>query len=169
MSAYDKTKANLSKQSAAAAALIEEIGRDDDDLTRDMVEGETDLFESIQAALDEIGECEIMVAGLKDHIAKLKTRQDRAEGRAAALKGAIDQAMAMAEITSHKFTTATVSRKDTPVKLIVTDEAAIPSRFWEPQPPKLDRKLLLDALKAGDDIEGASKSNGGSTIQIRRV
>jgi len=59
--------------------------------------------------------------------------------------------------------------KAVPQKLIVTDESQIPTRFFKPQPPKLDRKELLDALKIGETVPGADMSNGGTTIQIRRA
>ena len=159
----------LSRQSVAAAELIAALGNDADDetLVHDMVEGETDFFEAVERALDEIGECEIVAAGVKDMQKKLSDRLTRTENRAARLRGLIDQAFQMAEVTSHKFPTATISTKKIPQKMIVVDEAAIPSEYFAPQPPKLDRKALTDAVKAGT-VPGAELSNGGTTIQIRR-
>jgi hypothetical protein len=46
----------------------------------------------------------------------------------------------------------------------------VPAGFWRRGDPKLDKKALLDALKAlpkGEHIPGAELSNGGATIQIR--
>lgn len=166
--AYDATKGALNKQAVAAATLIHEIGNDDDALVHDMVEGETDLFAAIDMALSEIDECDIMAAGLKDHITKMTERLNRVKGRSERLRGYIDQAFQMAEIKSHKFERATISTKAIPPKAIITDEAAIPSDFFVPQPPKLDRAALLRALKDGP-VAGAELSNGGQTIQIRRT
>jgi hypothetical protein len=52
-------------------------------------------------------------------------------------------------------------------KAIILNEADIPSKFWKAQDPKLDRKAVLDALKAKEAVAGAELSNGGETIQIR--
>lgn len=161
----------LNRQAVAAAELLAALGDDahDDDLAHDMIEGETDFFEAVERALSEIDECEIMQAGIKDMQKRLSDRLARVSGRADRLRGLIDQAFQMAEIKSHKFASATISTKAVPRKLIVTDESQIPARFYEPQPPKLDRKALLDAMKAGKGVPGADMSNGGTTIQIRRT
>lgn len=161
----------LNRQAFAAAELLAALGDDaqDDDLAHDMIEGETDFFEAVERVLSEIDECEILTAGIKDMQKRLSDRLARVSGRADRLRGLIDQAFQMAEIKSHKFASATISTKAVPRKLIVTDESQIPARFYKPQPPKLDRKALLDAIKAGEAVPGADMSNGGTTIQIRRT
>lgn len=161
----------LNRQAVAAAELLAALGDDaqDDDLAHDMIEGETDFFEAVERVLSEIDECEILTAGIKDMQKRLSDRLARVSGRADRLRGLIDQAFQMAEIKSHKFASATISTKAVPRKLIVTDESQIPARFYEPQPPKLDWKALLDAIKAGEAVPGADLSNGGTTIQIRRT
>lgn len=42
-----------------------------------------------------------------------------------------------------------------PPKAEVLDESLIPSTYMIPQEPKLDKKLLLNALKDGEEIPGA--------------
>jgi hypothetical protein len=161
----------LSRQAIAAAELLAALGNDaqDEDLAHDMVEGETDFFEAVERVLSEIDECEILQAGIKDMQKRLSDRLARVSGRADRLRGLIDQAFQMTEIKSHKFASATITTKAVPRKLIVTDESQVPTRFFKPQPPKLDRKELLDAIKNGEAVPGAEMSNGGTTIQIRRT
>lgn len=161
----------INRQAVAAAELIRALGEEaeDETLVHDAVEGETDFFEAVDRALAEIGECEIVAAGIADMQKRLSDRLTRTNNRAEKLRGLIDQAFQMAEIKSHKFATATITTKAIPRKLIITDESQIPTRFFKPQPPKLDRKELLDALKSGEAIPGADMSNGGTTIQIRRA
>jgi sugar-specific transcriptional regulator TrmB len=161
----------LNRQAVAAAELIRALGEDaeDETLIHDAVEGETDFFEAVERALDEISECEIIAAGIKDMQKRLQDRLTRTQNRQEKLRGLIDQAFQMAEIKSHKFATATIASKQIPRKLIVTDESQLPARFFKPQPPKLDRKELTDALKDGEAVPGADLSNGGTTIQIRRA
>ena len=38
--------------------------------------------------------------------------------------------------------------------LLVLDEAAVPSIYWEPREPRLNRQELLGELKGGADIQG---------------
>jgi hypothetical protein len=47
------------------------------------------------------------------------------------------------------------------------DESHIPEAFWKPQQPKLDRRALLAALKAGEVIRGAALDNGGTALSVR--
>lgn len=167
--AYDATRGDLNRQSMAARALVEELAGDDAELAHDLVEGETDFFEAVERALSEIDECDIMAEGLSAHIKKLNDRLLRVKKRAENVRGMIDQAFQMAEVHSHKLSTATITTKSIPPKLIISDESEVPSRFFEPQPPKLDKKSLADAVKGGEAVPGASMSNGGTTIQIRRA
>jgi hypothetical protein len=60
-----------------------------------------------------------------------------------------------------------LSLRSTPRPLVVVDEKEIPERFWNPQPAKLDRRGLIEALKADQTIEGAALGNGGVTISVR--
>lgn len=169
MTKQDFIDHGISRQAVAAAELIRALNDDDADLIHDTVEGETDLFEAVERALGEIAECEMVQAGCADMKQRLSDRETRAKNRAEKLRGLIDQAFQLAEISSHKFATATITTKRVPPKLIVTDEAAIPARFYAPQPPKLDRKALADALKSEGPQPGAEMSNGGTTIKIRRA
>ena len=162
----DVTKGEISRQSAAAASLIADLTSDDAQLRHDMVEGETSFFEAVDAGLDEIQECQIMASGLREHIKRLSARLKRIDSRAERVRGMIEQAFAMADIQSHAFDRATISQKSIPPKLIVTDESRIPARFFVQQPPSLDKKALLSAVK-DDDIPGAALGNGGKTVQIR--
>ncbi|MGB0299266.1 MAG: siphovirus Gp157 family protein, partial [Paracoccaceae bacterium] len=150
-----------------AADLVRELTGDDARLAHDLVEGETDFFEAVEAALSEIDECDILIAGLKDHEATLKARRSSIEKRRDRLRGLIDQAFQMASIESHRFATATITTKAVPPKVVILDESEIPARFFTPQPPKLDRSALLAAAKI-EAVPGAQLSNGGTTIQIRR-
>ena len=168
----DWTKEDLQRQAVAAKSILAELAESidgDEDAAHDVVEGETDFFEACQRVLDEMVACEVIVAGCKDTIGTLTKRKSRAEVRFGRLKGMLDQAFQMAEVPKHQFPTATVSTKKVPPKLIVSEESEIPARFFVTPAPVLDKKALLDALKAKEVIPGASLSNGGVTIQIRRA
>ena len=101
------------------------------------------------------------------HITKLSERKQRLKTRVDHVRVSILSAMEVAELKTKKTPLATVSRRNTAPKLIVADEALIPSDYWKPQPPALDKKLLIDRLKAEDRVPGAELSNGGETLSIR--
>lgn len=164
----DFTAERLSKNAAAAAELVKALATDDEVLAHDMVEGETGFFEAVERALDEIAECEIQAAGIADMKKRLTDRETRVKNRKEKLRGLIDQAFQMADVKSHKFPCATITTKAVPPQLVVEDESAIPSRFYKPQPPKLDKAALKDAASV-EPIPGVRLSNGGTTIQIRRA
>lgn len=164
----DFIEEKVTREAKAAAELIREINSDDEQLNHDMVEGETNFFEAVECVLDEIRMCDTLQHGIEQTSKQLADRKDRVKKRAERLRGLIDQAFQMAEIKSHTFPCETVTIKRTPPKLIITDESQIPSQFFVPQPPKLDKKALLAAAKEAS-VKGAEMSNGGQTIQIRRA
>ena len=51
--------------------------------------------------------------------------------------------------------------------VVVVNEAEIPEPYWIPQPPKLDRKGVLDALRTGTHVPGAAFTNAKVSIAIR--
>lgn len=164
----DPIAAVLSREAKVAADLMAELRSDDAELTHDMVEGETSLFEAISAAIDEIDQCEIIAAGCKAKAEEIGKRKSRAEERAARVRSLIEQAMVIAEIPTARLPTATVTVKATGPKPKVSDESLIPSEFWEPQPPKLNRIRLNEAAKRGP-VPGIEMSNGSVSLQIRRA
>jgi len=168
MGKYDPTARNLEREAQAAMALVQHMQSDDAELVHDMVEGETSLLEAITAALEEMRECEVVETGVAAVIDRLSKRRARVKARAAKLRGLIQQAMSVAEIPTLPLECETLTIKTLPPKAMVSDEASIPAKFWEAQPPKLDRAALLTALKTGE-VPGATLSNGGETLQIRKT
>jgi hypothetical protein len=61
----------------------------------------------------------------------------------------------------------TVSLRVSPPAVAVVNEAEIPEPYWIPQPPKLDRKGVLDALKCGPMVPGATFANSKVSLAIR--
>lgn len=188
---------SLIKQIEAAKILREQLAdlaADDPEFLRDMIEGETSLHEQIAALVAKIAEDEILAKSIKAYRDDLAARQERIEERAEIRRALAAKAMEVGEIKKIEAPAGTVSVRPVPPKVIVSEEADIPSRFWKPSDPKLDRKALGDALKARaaalseaqeieddeeravameraraefPDIPGATLSNGSTTISIR--
>lgn len=160
----------LQIQGEAAKVLlanIRDVVGDDDEMIATAVEGETSLLEAISGGVDRIEELKAHREAIETRIKDLQVRRDRFEDQEARIKAAIHVAMGQAEQRKIELPQATISLRAVPPKAEITDEAAIPSKFWKPQDPKLDKKAVLDALKAKEDVPGASLSNGGETISIR--
>lgn len=148
-------------------AQLQEIAGDDVEVIRDTIEGEIDLRGLICLAAQENVTDAAQVNGIEDLIAKLRDRKDRIEKRIGMRKVAIHTAMQAGEIQKIETPAGTISRKAVPPSALILEEAQIPSEFWKPQEPNLDKKAVLDALKAGTAVPGAQLSNGGETIQVR--
>lgn len=160
----------LRVETQAARTLIEQMRDlvgDDDDMIATAIEGETDLIEAIASAFARLGELKALGSGIDNMVCALKARADRFDRQQELIRDAIRLAMETAELKRVELSMGTISMKAMPPKAIVLDEPSIPSRFWKAQDPKLDRKAVLDALKAKEAVPGAQLSNGGSTIQVK--
>ncbi len=143
------------------------LGHDDPDLLLDMVEGETSLFDIFDRMLmgnvfdaSSIEACEIAID-------TIKARMERFKKRIESRRAMIEQAMMIAELPKVERPLATLTIQARAAQVIITDEAEIPARFWKASDPKLDKKALSDALKAGEDVAGATLSNKAPSLTIR--
>jgi len=103
---------------------------------------------------------------IREEEKSLAERRKSAENKSASLEKYLDQTL-----SGEKFSTAKVLisyRKSTAVE-IADEEAFVKSAnvaYIVPQAPKIDRKAISDALKAGTIIEGATLA-GRNNIQIK--
>ncbi len=117
----------------------------------------------LRAALED----EALATGLKGRIAEMEDRLGRLKDRASKRRQIAKDAMVeldLKKLTTPDFTASI--RAGTPT-LMVIDEAAIPSIYWEPQDPKLDRKGLAAELKQGGEVNGATLSNPEPVLSVR--
>jgi len=157
-------------QGEAARALllnIKDVVEDDAEMIETAIEGETNLKEAISAAVDRILELDAHEEAIAAQIKALSERKERFSHQSERIKAAIHVAMGQAELRKVELPQATLGVRAVPPKAEITDEALIPSKFFKPQDPKLDRKAILDALKAKEEVPGATLSNGSETISLR--
>lgn len=160
---------DLHVQIEAARVLLanfRDILGDDEQAVADMVEGQTNLPEAMTRAVTRIVELEAMEAGLGLMMERLKGRCDRLKQQRETLRTAMAVAMEIGAMKRHETALATITLKPVAAKVEIIDEAAIPSKFWKSQEPRLDRKAVLDALKDKQEVPGATLSNGGAVVQI---
>lgn len=160
----------LHQQKRAAKVLLanfNDLASEDPEVTTHMIEGETDLLEAISKVVEEIDTELTHVEALSLQMDRIKRRSDRKKDKIERLKTAISSALELANLSSHETPLAKITIKKVAPKLVVTNEALIPTNYWKTSDPKLDRKTLTADLKDGTAIEGASLSNGGQTIQCK--
>lgn len=148
-------------------AVVADIIGDDDELLTETLEGETDIHAAIGLGLDRILSLDVLIDGADMALGRIKQRRDRLDRQRQLLREAIAMAMETANVRKIEHALGTVSLRSVAPSVLTPVEADIPSEFWKPQPPKLDRRALLAALKDGRTIPGATLSNGGQTIQIK--
>jgi Siphovirus Gp157 len=75
----------------------------------------------------------------------------------------------MVELDLKKITAPdfTVSIRPGMPTLLVLDEAAVPSVYWQPSAPRLNRQGLLSELKNGAEIRGVTLSNPEPVLSVR--
>ena len=147
--------------------LIEANPEIDDTTLLDTLEGATNLHEAIGEVVRAALEDEAFADGLKIRLGKMKERLDRMEATSAKKRQVAFDVMEESGIEKVLEPDFTVSLRTAPPSVVVTDPAVIPEFCWIPQPPKLDRRRVLDALKAGTAISGAELSNSKVCLSIR--
>lgn len=163
--------AKVQRELDAAKVLREQIAdlaQGDEDFIRDTLEGEMDFEWIVSKLLGEIGEDEALAKGIEGYEAELAARKQRLANRAKLKRSLICTALEIAGRKTMELDVGTVTLSAVKAKAIVTEEADIPAEFFKPQPPKLDQTALSAALREGREVKGATLSNGGNTISIRR-
>lgn len=165
---------DLLRQKDAAKVIIaqlRDVGIEDQESVEIAIEGETNLIEAIESALNKVDENDILDTGLTAKIEELTSRRTSIRKQNEYLRTSIEQAMFIADQETMRLPTATLTLRKVKPAPVVEDEAEIPSRFWTPQEPpapKLNKKSLLEALEAGEVIPGARLNNGTVSLTVRR-
>ncbi len=139
----------------------------DEQTLADTVEGLTDLHEILAAIIRAALTDEAQAAGLKGRIAEMQQRLDGLEDRGAKRRQIAKDVMVECDVkklTAPDFTASI--RPGTPALMLI-DEAAVPSIYWEPRDPRLNRQGLVADLKQGTEITGVALSNPEPVLSVR--
>ncbi len=151
----------------SATASGPKTHRIDEQTLADTVEGLTDLHEIVVAIIRSALADEALATGLKGRIAEMEDRLARLQDRASKRRQIAKDVMVELDLKKLQAPDFTASiRAGTPA-LMVIDEAAVPSIYWEPRDPKLNRQGLLADLKQGAEITGVSLSNPEPVLSVR--
>ena len=162
---------NIELAATTYRAVRERIRAQDPDLDEqtlaDTVEGLTDLHEILAAIVRAALADEALAAGLKGRIAEMQERLERLQERAAKRRQVVKDTMVELDLKKLTAPDFSVSVRPGMPALLVIDEAAVPSIYWEPREPRLDRQGLLAELKQGSEITGVTLSNPEPVLSVR--
>ena len=147
--------------------LLEAFPDADDETIRDTLEGLTTLNELIAEIIRSALFDEALQSGLRLRLKDMKERLSRLESRSLKKRDLAVEAMAEAGLRKIEQPDFTASARSGTPSLLVISEDQIPESYWVPQPPKLDRQVLLGDLKQGDQIPGAQLSNPKPVLSVR--
>lgn len=147
--------------------LLGEIPNLDAETLADTLEGLTDLREMLAELIRSALEDEALAAGLSTRLSDMKARLERFETRARRKRQLVLRTMGEAAIALLEQPDFTASLRRAAPALEVVAEDKIPAAYWKPQPFKLDRQGLLQALKAGTAIDGVGWAPPHQLLSVR--
>ena len=139
----------------------------DEQTLADTVEGLTDLHEILTALIRAALSDEALAHGLKGRIADMQDRLGRLEDRASKRRQIAKDVMMELDLKKLTAPDFTASIRPGMPALMVIDEAAVPSIYWEPREPRLNRRGLANDLKQGAEITGVALSNPEPVLSVR--
>jgi len=139
----------------------------DEQTLADTVEGLTDVHEIVMAIIRSALADEALVLGLKCRISDMQGRLDRLADRASKRRQIAKGAMIELGLTKLNAPDFTASIREGMPSLMVIDEEAVPSIYWQPSEPRLKRQELAYELKQGAEIDGVTLSNPEPVLSVR--
>jgi Siphovirus Gp157 len=139
----------------------------DEQTLADTVEGLTDLHEILTAIIRAALADEALATGLKVRVAEMEDRLARLQDRAAKRRQIAKDVMVELDLKKLTAPDFTASIRPGMPALMVIDEAAVPSIYWEPREPRLNRQGLTADLKQGAEITGVALSNPEPVLSVR--
>src|SRR5476649_2447797 len=131
----------------------------DEQTLADTVEGLTDLHEIVQAVIRSALADEALATGLKCRISDMRGRLDRLQDRASKRRQIARDVMIELDLKKLNAPDFTASIREGTPSLMVINEDAVPSIYWQPSEPRLNRQELAYELKQGAEIAGVALSN----------
>jgi hypothetical protein len=149
-------------------ASLADVIAGDEDVAADIIEGQCNLNEAIQAAVTLYCQDKTSVEAIEQHISMMETRKARLKKRMEMTRTLVGTALDVAGRKSVETPLGTATMKPTP-RCVIFDkenEADIPLEYWKSGKPTIDKIKLKKDLEDGKQIKGARLDNGNSTVQF---
>lgn len=135
----------------------------DEEMFRDTLQAIEEAIEDKAENTAKLIRClEADCKAIKEEEQRLAERRRAIENRVSSVKEYLQNQMEIAGLDKVKRPTITVSIQNNPPSVNILDESLIPSTYMVPQPPKIDKKGILSALKDGEEIFGVEITQGRS-------
>ena len=150
-------------------AILEDELADEDMILGAWETAQEDLAIKLENCCKYIKNEEAVIAGLKEEEKRLHERRQAKENAIERLKKLMKEAMETAgekKIVCGTFTTSIQNNAPS----VVMDEQYIeniPAEYLRVKEPEIDKKKLLEDLKAGKDLEGLAHLTVTSSLRIR--
>lgn len=138
---------------------------EDDILRADMIEGETEAFEFLRQLVHTIGDAEAKRDGLKKYIDLLDQREGRLGRRIMVLRNFAKLVMESTNLRKVELAEATLSIRNGPPRVVITNEHEIPDEFWRIK-REPDKTKIKTTIQSGNHVNGAALSNGEPSLSI---
>jgi Siphovirus Gp157 len=139
--------------------LVEADPEIDETTLFDTLEGATNLSEAIGEVIRSALDDEALAQGLKSRIVDMRQRLARIESTSAKKRQVALTVMEESGLEKIVEPDFTLSLRLSPPAVVIVNETDIPQCYWLPQPAKLDKRGILEALKIGTRVAGAELAN----------
>jgi hypothetical protein len=139
----------------------------DDQTLNDTLEGATDFREALAALVRSALEDECLAHALKERLSQMRGRLARLEGRSASKRQVVLENMQATQVHKLSAPDFTASVKICPPAVTIVAEDDLPIDYLQPQPPKPDKRAILEALNKGTPVPGAVLSETKHTLSVR--
>lgn len=146
-------------------SLIEE-GADEEVFAEAIAKNEMDLADKLEGYAMVMKNIESDIDGLKTEEKRLADRRKPMESKIAYMKKAMQDAMSSTNEKKIKGEKFTFTIQKNPPSLNLVDESLIPKEFFVEVAPSIDKKAIMEHLKAGSHVPGTQISQGES-LRIR--
>jgi hypothetical protein len=129
------------------------------------LESETDTIECFDRIVDEISDAEDRADSIARRIERIKERRQRFVRRGEAMRSLAFKLMQHINLPKLVLDEATLSIRNGPRKVIITDETALPDNCWRiKREPALDQIRKL--INSGETVNGAELSNAEPVLSV---
>lgn len=142
----------------------------DDEVIADAFQTATeDLTIKLENCCKYIKNEEAVIAGLKEEEERLNARRKAKENAVKRLKELMKMAMLAAGEKKIQCGTFTTSVQNNAPSVVVDEQYLenIPQEYLRIKEPEIDKKKMLEDLKAGKDLEGLAHLEVGQSLRIR--
>jgi uncharacterized membrane protein len=135
--------------------------------TAEVEEHVTDIKTKLDGYVKVRAELKADAVKFKAEEKRLAERRKTIENNIARLESAMIATLEVLDIPKVDTGTFSIRLQDNPPSLVESEGAEPPEQYLIPQPPKVDRAGIKEAIKAGEKIKGFEVVSTGKSLRIK--